>query len=174
MNNKNNNGLTLIFCHLEDLNKLTNIITSKLQIGTTTTVVLSINHVHVAICQFLIRLTSIGVRSSRILSAELTHSFTSKLSSENLEKSMSISWKIKLKNKRNYRQLTTHLPPFWIVKVYRWSLVTRGLIQLNPVLTLQPFSKWRSILFFTCKIYFFARSYKRCLLMHDCPRKERR
>lgn len=34
------------------------------------------------------KLTSIGVRSSRILSAEFTHSLTSKLSSENLEKSI--------------------------------------------------------------------------------------
>ena len=37
-----------------------------------------------------------GVRSSRILSAELTHSFTSKLSSENLEKSIPMRKKIEI------------------------------------------------------------------------------
>ena len=56
---------------------------------------------------FTMKLTSIGVRSSRILSAELTHSFTSKLSSENLEKSMSM---FKNKNKKqNNKPLPAHI-----------------------------------------------------------------
>lgn len=58
------------------------------------------------------KLTSIGVRSSRILSAEFTHSLTSKFSSENLEKSISFGQnKAKYKRKQQC-QLTTHLPPF--------------------------------------------------------------